>query len=478
MDVKFDPGSFKDPEGRVFHHEGVVYRTLSEAAARRMQELSGTIEGLVRDGLLIDSQLVSHREAGLPAERFGKILMRHQRIGVVTYPFEWSFDMLRDAALCTLDMLEHCLDRGLILKDATAYNVAFQRGRMRFIDTLSIDSYQDGEPWDGYAQFCREFLFPLMLTAYRGVEFQPWLRGELNGLPLPDFARLLTGRDYLRSGVLRHVILPRRLEKSFSDSDVAIRSNFRDIRFSKELIGANLRGLRKLIGSLSYGAADSVWIDYEKTSSYSDDASRAKADFVNRALSRLTPAGSNPTRIVDLGCNLGSYSLLAAETASSVIALDIDPACVNVLYRRLGQGAKGEVTPMVGNLLNPSPGLGWNLQERRPLFERIGSDAFLALALVHHICIGGNVPLASFLDLLAGIAPGGVLEWVDKSDSMVQRMLRNRADVFADYTWENFEKLLRQRFELAEVLESHEGKRRLCLLLPRDLSPKQSTSSR
>jgi ribosomal protein L11 methylase PrmA len=478
MDVEFDPGSFKDPEGRVFHHNGEVYRTLSEDAARRMRELSETVEELVRKDLLIDSHLVSHGEAGLPAERFGETLMRHERIDVVTYPFEWSFDMLRDAALCTLDMLEHCLERGLILKDATAYNVTFHRGRMRFIDTLSIENYREGEPWDGYAQFCREFLFPLMLTAYRGVEFQSLLRGELNGLPLPDFARLLSGRDYLRAGVLRHVILQRRLEKSFSDSDVGIRSRFRDIRFSKELIGANLRGLRKIIRSLSYGAADSVWIDYEKTSSYSDEASRAKADFVRRALSRLTSSRSTPGRVVDLGCNLGSYSLLAAETAERVISLDIDPACVNALYRRLGQGAKGEVAPMVGDLLNPSPGLGWNLQERRPLFERIRSDAFLALALVHHICIGGNVPLAAFLDLLAEIAPGGVLEWVDKSDSMVQRMLRNRADVFADYEWEHFEKLLRQRFELAEIRESHEGKRRLCLLLPRDSGPEPSASGR
>lgn len=236
----FDPGSFKDPDGRVIVHRGEVYRTLTEDTARRMRANHETLEALSRDGKLIASRLISREEAGLPAELCGETLLHHERVPVVTYPFEWSFDMLREAAVCTLDVLKQCLAQGLILKDATAYNVAFHRGRMVFIDTLSIDTYAEGEPWEGYAQFCREFLFPLMLTAYRGVEFQPWFRGRLNGLALADLARLLSWRDLVRRGVLRHVVLQRRLESWFAGADVDIRGRFRDIRFSKQMILANL----------------------------------------------------------------------------------------------------------------------------------------------------------------------------------------------------------------------------------------------
>ncbi|MFQ5953485.1 MAG: hypothetical protein ACE5JZ_00300 [Kiloniellales bacterium] len=466
MQAQLDPGSFKDPEGRVIVHRGEVYRTLTEDAARRMRASRETLEALCRDGRLIATRLVSRDEAGLPAGVGGETLLHHERVPVITYPFEWSFDMLREAALCTLEVLETCLERGLILKDASAYNVAFHRGRMVFIDTLSIDAYAEGEPWDGYAQFCREFLFPLMLTAYRGVEFQPWFRGRLNGLALADLARLLTWRDLLRKGVLRHVVLQRRLERWFAGADMEIRGRFRDIRFSKGMILANLRGLRKVVASLAYRAAESHWLDYTEKSSYSDEERAQKADFVGRALDRLAPA-----QVVDLGCNIGDHALIAAGRAAQVVAADLDPACVNTLYRRLGADDVRNVTPMVADLLNPSPGLGWDLRERSPLFDRIRSDAFLALALVHHVAIDGNVPLAAFLDRLSDIAPAGVVEWVDKQDGMVRRMLRNRTDVFPDYDWAHFERLLRERFTLAEVAESHQGQRKLCLVLPRDREP-------
>ena len=465
MANRFDPGSFKDPEGRVFLANGEVYRTLGAAAEGRMRALAedGVLDRLAADGLLIPTRLVSAADAGLDPREVGEAVLHHERIGVFTYPFEWSFEMLRDAALVTLDLLEACLGRGLVLKDASAYNVAPHNGRMVFFDALSIDRHEDGTPWDGYAQFCREFLFPLMLTAYRGVDFQHWFRGRLDGLALADIARLVSWRDCLRPGVLRHVVLQARLERSFARADVKLRASFRDVKYSRDLIAANVRGLRKLVRGLRYKAAGSVWIDYGKESSYSEESRKTKADFVARALERLAPE-----QVVDLGCNVGDYSLIAARLARRVVSLDADPACIDALYRRLRDGRVVNVAPLVGDLLNPSPGLGWNLRQRAPLFERIGaSGAFLALALIHHIRIGGNVPLAAVLDLLRGLAPAGVVEWVDKRDSMVQRMLRNRVDVFDDYDWPTFEALARERFTVAEVVDIHGGERKLCLLTPR-----------
>ena len=465
MTGEFDRGSFKDPEGRVYIQDGNVFRTLSGDASRRMRALSesGVLGQLAASGLLIPTRFMAATDAGLDAATVGESVLQHERIPLFTYPYEWSFDMLRDGALTTLDLLETCLAHDLVLKDASAYNVAPHRGRMVFFDALSIDRYEDGMPWEGYAQFCREFVFPLMLTAYRRVEFQHWFRGQIDGLDLSAFARLLSWRDCLRKGVFRHVVLQAKLERSFAGQDVKLRGSFKDIKYSKDLIVANLHGLHKLLRGLRYRPENSIWIDYAGQSSYSDAAQRTKADFVVRALRRIAPE-----QVIDLGCNTGAYALAAAQHAARVTAVDNDPACINVLYRRLKESGIENVVPVVNDLLNPSPALGWNLQQRRSLLERVRSNAFLALALVHHIRIAGNVPLAAILDLLRNIAPAGVVEWVDKSDGMVARMLRNRADVFDDYNWKTFERLLRERFTLSDVAETHDGARKLCLLLPRE----------
>lgn len=464
MDLEFDPGSFKDPDGRVFEHRGLIYRTLSASAHNRMQTYIGnnTLSDFTAGGLLIESDLVNAAEAGLDAAEVGDVVMRHERIPVQTYPSEWSFDMLRDAALVTLDLLLECLDRDLMLKDATAFNVAFHDGRMQFFDTLSIEDYAEGDPWDGYAQFCREFLFPLMLTSYRGVEFQPWLRGSLSGIPVRTFARLLSLREKLRGAVIKHVVLQAKLDRGFADTDTEMRSSFKSMKFSKPMIVGNVTGLAKTLKSLRYEAGDSVWGDYAQSHSYSAADEATKRDFVEKAVARLKPA-----TVVDLGGNIGDYSLLVAPHAERVCCVDIDPACINTLYRRIREGGPRNVVPIVGDLLNPSPALGWNLAERQDLFSRIRSDSFLALALVHHLAIGGNVPLSNIVDVLFRIAPSGVVEWVDKSDAMVQRMLRNRTDVFGDYTWESFRRELERRFTIVETVDTHDGARRLCLLEPR-----------
>lgn len=464
MDLEFDPGSFKDPDGRVFEHRGSIYRTLSSPARDRMRACinDGAISDFVDRGLLIESELVATADAGLDATELGDTVMQHDRIPVLTYPAEWSFDMLRDAALVTLDLLEACLERDLMLKDATAFNVAFHEGRMRFFDTLSIEDYDDGAPWDGYAQFCREFLFPLMLTSYRGVEFQPWLRGTLSGIPVRAFTRLLTLREKLRGPVLKHAVLQATLDRSFADTDTEIRSSFKTVKFSKPMILSNIRGLAKTLHKLDYEAGDSIWGDYASSHSYSAEDETTKRAFVEKSIVNLSPS-----TVVDLGGNIGDYSLLVAPKVDRVCCVDIDPACINTLYRRIREGGPANVVPIVGDLLNPTPALGWNLAERRDIFARIRSDSFLALALVHHLAIGGNVPLPQVVACLHRIAPSGVVEWVDKEDAMVQRMLRNRTDVFADYNWDEFRAALERRFVIAETVETHGGARRLCLLEPR-----------
>lgn len=459
MSVAFDPGSFKDPDGRVFHHAGRVFRTMTDRARARLEPFfsGGIVNELVERGWLLPCRLVSGEEAGLAGEQ---TVIEHARVPIVTYPYEWPFDMLRDGALLTLDILGRCLERDLMLKDATPYNLLWYEGQLRFIDTPSLERYDEGQPWDGYSQFCREFLFPLLLTACRGVEFHPMLRGTVTGLTAADTARLLGWSRSLRAGVLRHVHLQAFLERSLGARPVAVRREFNGARLSRRAIQANVKGLRRVLTSLRY-RPQQAWLGYGAGSYSAADEAR-KRQFVEQGLRRLMPR-----QVVDLGSNTGRHSLLAADIAARVVSVDSDAGSVNALYGVVRDRGIRNVVPVVGDLLNPAPGLGWLLEERRPLFERIGSDAFLALALVHHICLTGNVSIDAFVAALGRLADGGIVEWVDKRDPMVQGMLLNRVDVFADYTWETFRRALVERFALLDEAPLCEGARRLCLVARR-----------
>jgi ribosomal protein L11 methylase PrmA len=461
----FNPGSFRDPEGRVFSANGRIFRTLSPAAADRMRKIEkdGRLKNLVDSKRLIPSWTTDSRKAELEPSLVSNLLLEQEKLDLVTYPYEWSFGMLKDAALLTLDLLENALDAGIILKDATPFNVTLHKNRMVFFDTLSLDDYEDGRPWDGYSQFCREFLFPLMLTSSTGVPFQPWMRGELNGLKAPYLSKLL-GLGRARHGVLTHVHLQAWFENWLSKKgDIDLRKRFDKKSFSKSVVLRMIRKLRKIVDGLKGRSAASLWGGYETSNSYGAEDEKKKTEFV-AAAGRVLNGGA----WIDVGCNNGKYLMTVGGNARIAVGLDLDPTAVDGFYRRIKNKDGTSYHPVVCDLMNPSPSLGWRLTERPSLFERLRGDAFLALAVVHHLCIGANVPLPEFVSLLKSFGRGGVVEWVDKKDAMVRRLLRNRVDVFPDYTWENFRSLLEKNFVLKETCDTHQGARRLCLVLPKE----------
>lgn len=470
--VAFDPASFKDPAGRVFHYDGHVYRTMAPEAASFFKHLltSGSLQDLFDDGLMVECRLVNVAEIGLDPATYGETVLDQQRVDLITYPYEWSFSMLQDAALVTLDMMERCLAKGLILKDATAYNVTFHEGRMVFIDTLSIAKYEEGRPWVGLYQFTREFLLPLMMTAYKGMETHDWQRGALSGLDLASCSDLFGLRDIVRPGVFKHIKLQNWLNKAFSNSKAAEGSSGakNSPKVPKEALVSLVRNLRKTIRKMNYRPAHSVWVDYDSNLPYLETDTRTKADIVQAYLSDM-PGGS---LLVDLGCNVGRFSKLAGDGCTHVVGLDIDPACIDRFYRDIRSSDRSRYIPMVGNLLNPSPAIGWNLEERRSLFDRVRGDRFCALALIHHLCISGNIPIENFVTVLRRIADKGIVEWVDKSDPMVQKLLSKREDVFDDYTWDTFERAIGTHFEITNVTARPDGKRRLV-----ELAAKSSSSA-
>jgi SAM-dependent methyltransferase len=442
--IVFDPASFKDPAGRVFHHGDAVYRTLSTPAC-----------ALIADRLVVDGEIVPASSAGLDSSLVGQRVFRQRRIPFVSYSYEWSDAMLRAAALTTLRVMARALEAGFILKDGNAFNIVFDGATPLFVDVPSIEPYVDGQIWAGYGQFCRSFVAPLLLAAYRGVDVRPLLRGTLGEIPLPLAAGLFSRRDYLRAGVIKDIVLPARLERTFGQSQTAVKQEAEAQRIPKALLAANVARLTKVIEDLSLRRSTSEWSGYESECLYSQQDRAEKTAFVARVLDSSTLG-----TVVDLGCNVGAYSRLAASQGARVIALDLDPHAIDQLFEAIQP--ETAVSPVVGDLLNPTPSMGWALEERRSLFDRIGADAFLALALIHHLRITGGVPLAAIVDRLFAIAPEGVIEWVDKSDAQVQRMLSLRPDVYDDYSWSLFESILRERGEIIATHTLDTGRRKLC----------------
>jgi ribosomal protein L11 methylase PrmA len=460
--VAYEPGSFKDPYGSVFYFNNRVYRTLTDDAYAIFRDLSdrGVLETFISRGFLMDSRLKPVSDVvGLPASVSPSgFVIEQDKIPVLTYPYEWCFSQLKDAALKTLDFLECCLENDLMLKDATAFNLSLYNGDLRFFDVLSIEPYKENQPWMAYRQFCQQFLFPLLLASYKGMDTQFLMRGYFQDLSASHVKHYFSGFDIFKPGVLKHVTLLSMMEKSYESKEIKVKDAMKQTHFPKVLIENNVKNLRKTIAGLSYFVPKSEWSDYITECNYEDKDRDTKHNFIEAFLD-----SEKPKTVIDLGCNTGEYSYLASKSADVVVSADSDALSIERLYERVKTDGTQNIIPMVTNLLNPTPALGWALGERKSFFERFnGIDGFFALALVHHICISGNVPVTKCVEMLANLGKSGVVEWVDKKDEQVQKLLRNREDVFGDYTWENFEDALKQNFKILKVEETHGGNRKLC----------------
>jgi hypothetical protein len=450
--VTFLPASFRDPDARVLESDGTrILRALSARAAaeREAVESSGLLAALVADGLVVESARVPD---ATPPEGFAAVVAS-RRLPFPTYPYEWSFGMLRDAALLTLDVLARALERGATLKDATAYNVLFDGARPLFIDVASLVPHEDGTPWLGYGQFCDHFLAPLMLEAYRGIPFQPFLRGSLEGLSIGgQLSPLLGWRDWLRAGVLTHVKLRALLDRRTRDLPTEARRDVRRASLPRAAVLANVRGLRRLVGRLA-SRAGSVWAGYSEANTYDESLSARKEAFVAAAAER---AGGGALAW-DVGANTGRYARVLARRFATVVAMDADPGAVERLYREVrGTSDERTLLPLVVDVMNPSPAQGWRGTERATLPARGRPDLALYLALVHHLCLGRGVPLDGFLDLVRETSRLAVVEFVAREDPMSQRLLATKLEQHADYDVEAFRRLARARGEIVaeEALSS------------------------
>jgi hypothetical protein len=453
-------GSFRDPSGFVFTSNGTYYRQVNQVFADEYDACvsSGLYEDLMAGGLLVPHRDVGASFAAAPNAR---TVIEPERIPFISYPYEWSFGQLRDAALLTLEVQERALARGFVLRDASAYNVQFRDGRPLFIDTLSFERHQEGRPWKAYKQFCEHFLVPLALMSMRDVRFGRLQRDYLDGIPLDLCSSLLPARTWLRVSTLLHVHLHARAMHRYESASVAKATGTR--RISTRALTGLITSLRDAVNSLEWRPAGTEWANYTSAHNYSDDAIEAKRSLVREYVSVAAPR-----TVWDLGGNTGTFSRVAREVAQSVVCFDIDPAAVELNYREVRKRGETGLLPLQLDLMNPSPSLGWANEERSSIESRGPADLVMALALVHHLAIANNVPLARVAESFARLGRALIVEFVPKSDSQVERLLTNRADIFPDYTIEGFERAFEQHWTVERTQRVGDSQRTLYLMRRRE----------
>jgi len=426
-------GSFRDPSGHVYESGGRILRTVNHCYQGHwvLATESGLLAESVKHGLI-----PSFTECAPPTEAWK--CLEVETIPFISYPYEWSFSQLKDAALLTLKLQRAAIEKGMVLKDATAYNVQFCGSKPVFIDLLSFETWKEGAPWQAYRQFCMHFLAPLALCSSLGLWAGNLLRQWIDGIPLSHACAMLPWHTRIRPTLALHLFAHAHMEQRHADARKSA-TMAKATRLSRSALLNLTTSLQQSVEALKLPAQTTQWGDYYEDTNYSDRSAAAKLE----AVERIAAEHAGGRLAVDLGANTGLYSRALAAHFSQVIAADIDPLAVERHYNRLKCDGPGNILPLVIDLANPSPSLGWSCAERDSFQQRCSADFIMALALIHHLVIAAGIPFRQVAAFLASImAPGATLliEFVPKDDSQVQRLLAAREDIFSDYTLEDFRK--------------------------------------
>ena len=455
-----EPSSFRDPSGQVFAEGSVLYRRVNIGYRSQYDQLiaSGLYSKLVAKGLLVPHEEVepgSTAEGSRPDSTLYKIL-KPRLVPFISYPHEWCFGQLKDAALATLRIQRIAMAHGMSLKDCSAYNIQFLEGRPVLIDTLSFEVPPEGRPWVAYRQFCQHFLAPLYLMKYTDVSLNSLFRIHMDGVPLALASRLLPRRTRFKPSALTHIHLHALSQKRYSGRrDVKLRA-----AFSAQAFKGLVESLYATVKGLSLAKEKTEWADYYQDTNYSAQAFQCKRDIVQRYLE-----AARPERVWDIGGNDGLFSRLAAERGALTLSFDIDPTAVENNYGRMKKEKETHLLPLLMDFTNPSSPMGWEGRERKALFERGPADTVLALAVVHHFAISNNVPLRRIASFFAMICRRWlIIEFVPKDDSQVSRLLVSREDIFGDYSRESFEREFSPFFSIERSDEVSGSKRTMYLL--------------
>ena len=424
-----DPGSFRDPSGFIFFKNNNIYRQINIIYKDNYDHLmdSGLYDNLVKNGMLIPHE---ETDLNLKISDDAYKIIKPEPIQFVSYPYEWCFSQLKDAALLTINILKSAMKYGMTLKDCSAYNIQFKEGRPIFIDTISLIKYTKNQVFVGYRQFCQHFVAPLALMNHLDLRMNQLLRIFLDGIPLDITSSLLPIHTYLRMSFLMHIHMHARSQKRFSDTSI----NAQNYKLSHLSYNALIDSLEACIKKMTCNVKASVWSEYYSHSYHPSDYVSVKEEIVSEFINEI-----KPETVWDLGANTGHFSRLASDKGIKTISFDFDTLAVEKNYIESTKRGDRNILPLMLDFTNPSPGLGWENEERMSLFKRGPTDAVLVLALIHHLAISNNIPLGKIAASLHKICRWLIIEFVPKSDPQVKKLLSSREDIFDRYDSHNFE---------------------------------------
>lgn len=450
--------SFRDPSGFIFTKNGSLFRQVNKRYKKDFDFLkkSGLYKKLVDQDLLIPHEEVSIKLSQTPDTY--KIL-KPKLVPFISYPYEWCFSQLKDAALTTLIIQKFALNHSMSLKDASAYNIQYFEGKPVLIDTLSFEKYKEGEPWVAYKQFCQHFLAPLALMSHTDIHLNKLLQLYIDGIPLDLTSKLLPLRTKLKPSFLIHIHLHSASQKRYANKEIKKESIKR--KFGKRSFLGLIDSLEGAINGLNWEPKGTEWADYyPSNNNYVTGSLKNKADLVDNFIDEIKPKS-----VWDLGANTGLFSRIASDKGIPTISFDIDPSAVEQNYITMKERDESNILPLLIDLTNPSPAIGWQNQERDSFLSRGPTDIVLALALIHHLAISNNLPLETLAEFFSNICKSLIIEFVPKEDSQVQKLLATREDIFPNYKKEGFEVEFSKFFSIKESTIIKNSKRTLYLMV-------------
>lgn len=442
------PSSYRDPSGYIFEAGGEIYRQVNNIFKEDFDLFikNGCYDNLMKKGLLISHQNILTNLTGDPNWH---TTIKPERIGYISYPYEWPFDMLKDAALLTLQLLKESLAYGFILKDATPFNIQWHKGKLIFIDTLSFEKYKEEGPWAAYRQFCESFLSPLLLMHYTKKPMHELLLAWPDGIPLSVTKSLLPRRSRFSLHTYLHIHLHSAVSQKKNNTNNKI------LKLPKQKLLNLANSLEGLIRKLKPPGTKTTWDKYYDEAAQRGGYLEKKKEIFLGWITEM-PGLKN---CIDLGANDGEFSRLLSENATSVVAVDFDANCINRLYNQIKKTGLQKIQPLIMDLAKPSPAIGVNNNERGSFVSRAKFDLALALALVHHLAIGKNMPLTLIAQFFSKISEKLIIEFVPIEDEKVQEMLANRKNIFNEYDELHFEKSFSRYFKIVKK-EAIPGSRR------------------
>jgi hypothetical protein len=447
-------GSFRDPSGSVFINKGNIYRSIFEPGAQDFEaaRTAGIYSTLIEAGFLIHHNEIDKYDLFPEGTVY---CLNHPRLPFVSYPWEWCFSMLKDAALIHVDMMEMLLPQGFWLRDASAFNIQYDGKQLRFIDTLSIGKKTPDSPWVAYGQFCSHFLAPLAMAAYCDIRTLALWRNYIDGIPLDLALKTLPFLKRCKPGIFMHLAMHAHAQKTADKKEnIGKSTSAKTVKINDRGLLGVISSLRRTIGGISWKRFSKIWEDYEDIRSYSSEDVSEKSDFVNKSVRQV-----KPKMVWDLGANTGEFSIIAASHGAFVVSIDSDPACTENLYQRIQQ-EKGldHILPLTMDLANPSPGLGWDSDERMSLKDRGPADLVLALALIHHLVFSCCIPVSLIAKWLSSLTCHLIIEFIPPADPMVKKLLVNRGDDYLPYSYEEFKASFETFFVIEDQMTLQNGR--------------------